>query len=120
MIVQDPSESPTPARVSSTASPSPDLVAESRLSHEALNQRLAAIEARLAGIEQAIATLSAGMAAERPVALAVGTPAATVRAAFGDPLETARGARGEIVWLYDGGRSVTFDGTGRVLAWSGF
>ena len=123
VVVEAPGESPSPgarATLAIRVSPTPDPLAETRQSFAALNDRLDAIEARLAAIEHAIAVLGASVSEPRAPALAVGVSSAAVRATFGDPLRTSRGARGETVWVYDGGRSITFDRNGRVVAWTGF
>jgi len=130
VLVDVPAESASPpARVLSpgAVSPTPDALAELRQSLAALNDRLDAIdarlggiEARLAGVERNVATIAATPPEVRAPMLALGVPSATVRAAYGDPIDTRRGARGETVWFYGAGRSVTFDGNGRVLAWTGF
>jgi hypothetical protein len=108
-------------------SPTPDALAEVRQNLAALNDRLdtidarlGGIEARLGGLERNVAVLAATPPEARAPLLAIGVPSATVRAAYGDPVEIGRGARGETIWLYGTGRSVTFDGDGRVLAWTGF
>jgi hypothetical protein len=119
-IVVDPNVTPTiAAAMSPVPVPTPRVdVEEMQRVVIALEERVAALEARLLAAEQA---LSAPVpAVGRPPRFGVGASASTVRAALGDPTDIRK--RGDIgdVWLYASGRSVTFDNSGRVVAWTGF
>jgi uncharacterized protein YhaN len=49
-----------------------------------------------------------------------GMSAGDVRRLMGDPLNVIPGGNGWSTWLYDGGRSVSFDGRGRAQSLAGF
>ena len=49
-----------------------------------------------------------------------GMAAGEVRRLIGDPLNVVPGGNGWTTWLYDGGRSVSFDGRGRAQSLAGF
>lgn len=49
-----------------------------------------------------------------------GMAAGEVRRLMGDPLNVVQGGNGWTTWLYDGGRSVSFDGRGRAQSLVGF
>ena len=55
-----------------------------------------------------------------PAPLSVGSTGAEVRRVLGDPLQVGGQRGGTVLWSYGEGRSVTFDRTGRVVAWTGF
>ncbi len=106
---------------------------------EELTERLAAVEERmdalLAQMEQRSAALAAaeGAPAAPPPAAAPARPGyqalrsikrgmsrADVERLAGPPQYTESGGGGWMTWYYDGGRSVSFDGRGRVQALTGF
>ena len=128
---------PAPEHTAGPApSPSPDAAAEqTRRILALIEERLGALDSRLAGLEQSLeprlAALEQSLAQRggerggvgegaRLPPLAVGAPVADVRALLGDPVQISRGPGGEFFWLYGGGRSVTFDRGGRLVGWTGF
>ena len=119
-IVVDPNMTPTAAvvpRPSPQPTPRVD-VEEMQRVVGALEERVAALEARLFAAEQALS--APPVVVGPPPRFGVGATASIVRASLGDPSDIRR--RGDLgdVWLYAGGRSVTFDNSGRVVAWTGF
>ncbi len=132
-LVVDPNASPSPAAGPSVVPlvvipPSTDL-AQIRESLAAIEERLGALEGRFTTVEQALATQAdqaRAAAATRPTPVAnvrglgIGASPADVRAALGRPEDVRNGLNGAEVWMYGTGRTVTFDDTGRVVAWTGF
>ncbi len=115
-----PGETPIPPGTATPrTSPTPTLDETIAQTLSVIEARLGALEGRLGAIEQTLAAQAVAGRQEAP-ALAVGTPAADVRDALGDPVGISRGPQNGSVWLYGGGRSVTFDRAGRVVAWAGF
>lgn len=115
-----PGETPVPPGTTTPrTSPTPTL-------EETISQTLSVIEARLGALEGRLGAIEQALAAQAAVgrgttnALTVGTPAADVRDALGDPVNISRGPQNSSVWLYGAGRSVTFDRGGRVVSWTGF
>ncbi len=130
-LVVDPNLTATPAAAPTPlAPPSPSVdVEELRRGMAELDERMAAMETRLATIEQMLAGQAARADAYRatmptPVSgvagLGIGASAVAVRQALGPPNEVRRGVQGAEVWNYGTGRTVTFDGAGRVVSWTGF
>jgi len=108
-IVVDPNQTATPpARPTPLAAPSPSSeVEELRRALAAVEDRVGALESRLAGAEEAIAIYesqaqAAVAARATPVSrvrgLALGADLATVRGALGAPDEVRRGPNGGQVW----------------------
>jgi len=133
VMVQGTEATPAAGKLAGPApSPSPDAaMEETRRVLAALEERLGALEGRLAGIEQSLeprlAALEQSLAqrvevarSERSPALAPGLRASEVRALIGNPAQITRGPEGEFFWLYGGGRSLTFDRGGRLVGWTGF
>jgi hypothetical protein len=127
-VSQTASPAPTP-EVSATAAPPSAELDDLRRALLSIEDRLGALEGRLAGIEQVLATQTEQARAARaaqptPVArvrgLGIGATAARVRAALGPPLEVHRGVNGGDVWFYGTGRTVTFGPDGRVVSWTGY
>ncbi len=91
---------------------------------EELRATLARIETRLDDFEHRLAAIEqhpvAPAARERADELVVGMPASAAEAALGAPLEELGDSSGRRVWLYENGRSLTFDASARLVAWSGF
>jgi hypothetical protein len=119
-IVVDPNVTATAA-----ASPRPSPAPTPRVDVEelqrivvGLEERVAALEARLFAAEQALSSPAPEVG--RPPRFGVGASASMVRAALGDPAEIRRRGNLGDIWLYASGRSVTFDSSGRVVAWTGF
>jgi hypothetical protein len=124
VVLPAPNQTPIPLEAApvepSPAVPTPDRTAQEVLQGlTLLSERVGALEARITAIERALAAQQAA-SRERAPALTVGSPSGAVRELLGSPVEIARGQDGGSVWLYAGGRSVTFDRTGRVLGWAGF
>jgi len=91
---------------------------------EELRATLARIESRMDGFEQRLATLEqrpiAPATQERADELVLGMPASAAEAVLGSPLEELGDTSGRRVWLYENGRSLTFDASARLIAWTGF
>ncbi len=118
-VVVDPNLTPTP--LASRPAPAPTPLAEieeMRRVIATLEERISALEARIAGAEETLAARTAPP--PPPSGLAVGADAATVRTTLGPPREVQHGADGGDVWRYGTGRTVTFDTNGRVVVWTGF
>jgi hypothetical protein len=130
VLVLAPGETPAPLN---PPSPSPTPAASAAISDEiartlaSIDAHLAVLEERLGAIEQIMAAqhvaaqqAAAQQAAAREARPVLGLPANAVRDLLGEPVEVARRPLNGTVWLYGQGRSVTFDGNGRVIAWAGF
>ena len=82
---------------------------------------LARLEARVRALELRLSALEGRPPDEQPAAsIGAGSTADDVRAALGAPARVTRAPGRQSVWSYDDGRSVTLDGTGHVVGWSGF
>jgi hypothetical protein len=104
-----------------TPPPTPDAqAAETARALAALEDRVGAIETRLAAIEQALRTLAARAAGPPPGTLHTGLTGPAVRAILGDPRGVTDTTDGGSIWQYAAGRTVSFDSGGRVIAWTGF
>jgi hypothetical protein len=118
-VVVDPDLTPTPLATRSAPIPTPHAdIEEMRRAIATLEERVGALEASLARAEQTLAAQNAPP--PRPLGLAAGADAATVRAVLGAPRHVERTANGGSVWLYGTGRTVTFDTNGLVVVWTGF
>ncbi len=129
-VVVDPNLTATPAVARSPVPvPSPQVdLDELRRGMEALDDRMGAVEARLGAIERLLGAQAAQAEAERaarptPVSgvrgLGIGSSALAVRQTLGPPDDVRPDPNGS-VWHYGTGRTVTFDGAGRVVSWTGF
>lgn len=95
----------------------------------AIEERLSAIETRVGTIEQTLATQLEDARLDQslrptPVSrlrgLGLGISSAAVRGMLGRPQEVRSGPDGSAMWSYGTGRTVTFNPSGRVIAWTGF
>jgi len=128
-VILAPGQTPLPPGVL-PAEPTPAATAtapqalETTRALAAIEERLAAIEARLAGVEQALGALArpnASTAPSRAPTLGFGVPAVDVRQMFGDPpFGVTYNPDGGSTWQYGGGRTISFDRNGRVVAWTGY
>jgi hypothetical protein len=130
MALRDPSQlvlapPPGPGAVNAPASTVPAAATDGAFEEirrvlARIESRLQSLEGRMSDLEQVPSAPAETAAEPRAPALSVGTPASEVERLLGRPLETGRGPNGETLWGYGRGRSITFDGDGRVSAWSGF
>ena len=132
MALRDPSQlvlsAPSPGTIGAPVLPpaAPAVVAPADTVTDEVRRALARIESRLEDLEGRMRELEeeaatpGDVAESRPRPLTLGAGAADVRSLLGEPLAIDRGANGESLWGYGRDRSVTFDASGRVTAWTGF